>query len=648
MRTPLFGLLSLLAGAALVGCDGSSWSFETFPPPDEGALRLATSAGELEASIKSGFTTVTAPPGEAFALATNDAGASGFTLTYTQEPNVDEFDAVRYDGEHLYIAPRRYLNCCFILAAAPDDAVNAGEPAEASIRILSTDPDGASAAVVSRIELDEETSIQGMYVEGDTLFALTAGAVYGPFGSSWTRPEIWAPEYLGYRVYDVSDRTAPVLETDVSIQGVFVESRRIGDTVYIISRYAPGIPGLIYSPQTAADVATNEAILAEVSLDDLLPSITIDGVTEDLVDPTSCYITNDERVAGYPVVTNVTAVPVDDPKAYTNTCYNDDVYGAYVSETAIYFPQVVGYVAPSTVDSRIHKFELSNRRAVYRGSGDIDGQVWRGGQADFRMSEYNGDLRVMATQYTANNADFVDHKLYILREAQGRTALDVVADLPNAARPEPIGKPNEALYGVRFLGDRLYAVTFEQIDPLYAIDLSDPTDPRIAGELTVTGFSDFLHPVNEDLLLGLGSAATGAIKIELFDVSDIASPLSRGSVILGDPGSYSEAVYNRHAFTYQSDVNGVDRFLIPADLYESTNGGGIYRSTLNLFEIHDKATPGLATLVPQGRIEPDLGDAAPWGVRHRSFIHDDTVFWIREDEVYSAFWLSPTLVNGPF
>ena len=648
MRTLLSGLLSLLTGAALVGCDGSSWSFETFPPPDESALRLATSAEELETSIKSGFTTIVAPPGDAFALAANDAGESGFTVTYTQEPNVDEFDAVRYDGEHLYIAPRRYLNCCFILASAPDDAVNSGDPAEASIRILSTDPDSASATVVSRIELDEETSVQGMYVEGDTMFALTASAVYGPFGSSWTRPAIWAPEYLGYRVYDVTDRSAPVLEVDVSIQGVLVESRRIGDTVYIISRYAPGIPGLVYSPQTAEAVATNEAILAEVSLDDLLPTITIDGVTEDLVDPTACYITNDERVAGYPVVTNITAVPVDDPTSYTNTCYNDDVYGAYVSATAIYFPQVVEYTEPSEVSSRIHKFELSNRRAVYRGSSDIEGQVWRGGQADFRMSEYNGDLRVVSTQYTGDNTDFVDHTLYILREAPDRTALDVVGELPNAARPDPIGKPNEALYGVRFLGDRLYAVTFEQIDPLYAIDLSDPADPRIAGELTVTGFSDFLHPVNDDLLLGLGSADTGAIKIELFDVSDIAMPLSRGSVLLGDPGSYSEAIYNRHAFTYQADVNGVDRFLIPAELYESASGNGTYRSLLSLFEIHDKATPSLATLVPQGRIEPDLGDAAPWGVRHRSFIHDDTVFWIREDEVYSAFWLSPTLVNGPF
>ena len=75
------------------------------------------------------------------------------------------------------------------------------------------------------------------------------------------------------------------------------------------------------------------------------------------------------------------------------------------------------------------------------------------------------------------NEDRVDHKLYILRESTTRPELDIVSELPNENRPEEIGKPNEALYGVRFLSDRAYAVTFEQIDPLYVIDLLDPTRP---------------------------------------------------------------------------------------------------------------------------------------------------------------------------
>ena len=140
----------------------------------------------------------------------------------------------------------------------------------------------------------------------------------------------------------------------------------------------------------------------------------------------------------------------------------------------------------------------------------------------------------LSYSFTSND-DFVDHQLYILRESSTRPELEIVSTLPNDSRPEEIGKPNEALYGVRFLGDVAYAVTFERIDPLYAIDLSIPADPFIAGELEVTGFSDFLHPVTDDLLLGLGRSAEGGIKVELFDVSSIAQPLSRQSTYYRGP-----------------------------------------------------------------------------------------------------------------
>ncbi|NIQ28511.1 MAG: hypothetical protein GTN88_19250, partial [Gammaproteobacteria bacterium] len=81
------------------------------------------------------------------------------------------------------------------------------------------------------------------------------------YGDAWMRPEIWAPEVLGFRVYDVTDKGAPGLEIDAKIDGVFVDSRRIGNVVYIISRYAPNLPGLIYYPATSADVSSNELLL---------------------------------------------------------------------------------------------------------------------------------------------------------------------------------------------------------------------------------------------------------------------------------------------------------------------------------------------------------------------------------------------------
>jgi uncharacterized secreted protein with C-terminal beta-propeller domain len=281
---------------------------------------------------------------------------------------------------------------------------------------------------------------------------------------------------------------------------------------------------------------------------------------------------------------------------------------------------------------------------------DIEGTVWRGGQADFRMSEHNGELRLLASQFDWTDEDFVDHQLYILRESSTRPDLEIVSTLPNDSRPEEIGKPNERLYGVRFLGDTAYAVTFEQIDPLYAIDLSDSSDPFIAGELEVTGFSDFLHPVTDDLLLGLGGGANGGIKLELFDVSNLAQPLSRGSATIGGPGSYSEARYDRHAFTYQADVNGLDRFTIPANVFAMDGSYQFLGSALYMFEIRDKNTPALAALNSIGSIKPpSIGPNEPdWVERSRAFIHNDTVYYIRDDNAWAAFWQTPFIVNGPF
>ena len=647
MNRLLSVILLVVSGSLITACGGGGSTGGITPlPPLQGLLKPVTNPSDLEQSIKSGFTVMQSPQLMADAQAAVAAAASGnFTGTYTQEARVDEFDSVRYDGSHLYVAPRRYYYCCFLAA----NAVTNSTPPERSIRILATDPDNDTASLAGTIPLEDGVSVQGMYVADDRMFALTGTSIYGHFGGMWADVAIWAPEKLGYRIYDVADPTSPQLEVDATIDGVFVESRRIGDTVYIVSRYTPWIDGLDYNVTTPEQQANNQGVLASVALDDLLPKITVNGVSRTLVAPDRCYIASSDTAAGYPVITSITAVPIDNPSAFSTTCYNQDAYGAYVSENAIYFTQFQPSTTDNRYNTRIHKFALFNTSVNYRGSAEIEGQVWRGGQADFRMSEHAGDLRILASQFDWTNEDRVDHKLYILRESTTRPELDIVSELPNENRPEEIGKPNEALYGVRFLGDRAYAVTFEQIDPLYVIDLLDPRDPFIAGELTVTGFSDFLHPVNDDLLLGLGSGGNGGVKLELFDVSNIAQPLSRGSATLGGRGSYSEARYDRHAFTYQADVNGVDRFTIPAEIYASDGTYQFVESGLFLFEIRDKDMPALSSLNSVGSIVPPRpGIEIPYVSRSRAFIHNDTVYYIRDEMVWAASWNSPTTVNGPF
>ena len=135
-------------------------------------------------------------------------------------------------------------------------------------------------------------------------------------------------------------------------------------------------------------------------------------------------------------------------------------------------------------------------------------------------------LRLVTTQWTGDTEDLFRHRLYVLSPAANAPELDLLGVLGEESEAR-IGKPNEDLYGVRFMGDRAYMVTFERIDPLYVIDLSTPSAPRIVGELEVPGFSDLLHEVTDDLLLGLGSSERGFPKLELYNISDISTDFSR-------------------------------------------------------------------------------------------------------------------------
>lgn len=637
---------------AVVGCSGSSdgnSDGSSGDPAAVGMLRPA-SAAELETSIEAALTVPRADPVPT-ALGTGAAAqpaTTNFTGTYTQEASVDELDAVRYNGNHLYVAPQRYMNCCFI-AAGTQGAATVPRP-KPSIRILATDPANGSAEQVGEIPLDADVSVQGMYVADGSMVALTSRWFYGSYGPFWAESSIWArPGKFGFRVYDVRDPIAPALRFDASIDGVFVESRRVGDTVYIVSRHAPQIPGLVYTVTTAEQGTQNAALLRGVGIDALLPQISIGGVASPLVDWKRCYVASDEKDRGHAVITTITAVPIGNPSAFRSVCYNQDSYGVYVSPTALYISELKPDSPAPRPFTRIHKFALAG--LSYEGSAEIPGVVWRGGQADFRMSEHDGDLRVFASEFGLNDGDTIDHTLYVLRASASGPKLDVVSQLPNPRRPEEIGKTNEQLYGVRFFGTRAYAVTFRQIDPLYVIDLADPKDPRLAGKLEVSGFSDFLHPVTENLLLGLGAADTGGVKLELFDVSDLSRPLSRGSSTLGGRGSYSEARYDRHAFTYQADVDGVDRLAIPASLYSEDGLGRFVESGVYLYEIRDKSMVNVATLDAVGALVVDRGNGGVptrYASRNRTFIHGDTLYYVRDEDVWAAFWQAPFAPLGPF
>ncbi|HEY6123471.1 MAG TPA: beta-propeller domain-containing protein [Steroidobacteraceae bacterium] len=632
MRRPLnwlvfaIALLALTANLMLTGCGGGGDADDGGndpPPPASGMLRKVSSAGELETSLKASLRLAVDTGGSALIVPAGGASGGDYSNTYTSEAGVDEFDYARYDGAYLYIAPTPYAN----------------NQVPRSIRILRTDPATGGATQVSSIPIESELAVQGLYVADGRLVMLTSGANYHSFGGIWATLVAWAPTRLAIQVYDVSDPANPARLLNADMDGAFVASRRVGDRVYLVSRHSPSV---LLDPQARLRIA-------DLSLAELLPKVTVGGRTRPLVSSSDCYVTNEENHKGYPILTTITSFSMQNPADFVNTCYNEQANGVYASTSALYISQPVLGPIPGAAATRIHKFALTGAAPAYAGSVQVSGLLWMGGQRDFRMSEHRGMLRVMTTEQTNDLDDWQDHRLYVLRPKSAELALEVVSSLPNDSRPEEIGKSGEGLFGVRFVGDRAYAVTFRAVDPLYVLDLANPADPRIAGTLELPGFSDFLHPVTEDLLLGLGGTMSNA-KLELFDVSEIEQPQSRGSITIGGWSSSSEALHDRHAFT-SLPADAADRFAIPATVVPGTTNGlnSNTESSLYQFEILGKQSAASASLQAAGAVTPPVAnDAERYVMSSRSFIHGDTVYYVRDGKVWSSSWFTPSQVQGPF
>ena len=657
--TRSFKFLSILFFMMAVGCGGGNNITDEDipappPAPPKGLLVFAEDEQQFldvvsQAVVEFGENYLNAEE-RAFA-AVEDAGQS-YTTTYTLEASVDEHDVVKYDGEHLFIAPSRSMDCCFILRDAIPSTSDDSNQTERGIRILRTNPEEASATEISTIPIDGQLTVEGLYNKDSKLIALRSSTWWGTFGENFSRFSSWEGQTSALDIYDISTTDQPELSWQLELESGFVTSRRIDDHVYMISRHTPDIPGLIRYPSNQEEIDQNILLLTELSAEDVLPSILINGESSSLIEASDClFMDKTNEIAstyyGFPVMTFVVAVNTESESVSGISCYMGDVTGIYVSENAIYLTQSDGQ--EDDARTLIHGFEASND-LTYLGSGAVDGHLWGRGEVDFRMSEHEGYLRVVSTKYIGpwDAEDSIDHQLSVLKISPDSLDLDLVATLPNSNRPDKIGKPDESLYGVRFFGDTLYLVTFETIDPLYVLDLSNPEEPIIAGELMVPGFSDFLHSVNDDLLLGLGADEEGLVKLELFNVEDMNAPYSLGTHTIGRGGwSYSEARYNRHAFTYQQYDDSSDRFAIPLTDYGRMQDDYSEKNSLYLLEIADKDNPSLASIVEIGRINAiseSLGGSGP----HRSVFDGDAVYFINGSSVYSTLWTNPYEQGGPF
>ncbi|MCX7175188.1 MAG: beta-propeller domain-containing protein [Proteobacteria bacterium] len=591
--------------ASLSGCGGgSSTAIESTLPPS--ALRATTEAGltayfreALGPASKSYLGTVWATDVTVAIASVAPAAAAStpiFSGTTLQETGVDEADLIKSDGTQVFSLDQ---------ASANDSTRNLLR----RLRLNAAAADAALTAVGSlKIPFSGDIRGTGLYLDSERrqLAAVGEGNTGLGIYSIWFSPQSWGQGVTEVALIDSADSEQMLTRRTLRMDARLIGSRRLGSTLYLVLRSYPQVPGLDPSwPTTSA----NNAVVNALQASQLLPTLSIDGgAKQPLVDASSCFTQENNSVKSADVVTVVGIDLASATHRHAAICFTGGTEAFYMSEQSLYLATTRSsytysgafpvYSAQTNTD--IHKFALNGLDIAYRGSGSVTGHLgFDQNRKSFRMGEYNGLLRVVTQTQTSWGGWFVTvaststttttpaattpidspGRLTILQESAG--ALAVVGELPNAARPQPLGKPGEQLYASRFLGARGYLVTYRLTDPLYVLDLSNPADPKVAGELQVDGYSDYLFPLSETLLLGVGKDAQSdgtagdgrfawyqGVKISLIDVSDPAHPREAARSIIGRRGTDATVLHDHHGIALQT-VGDTVRVSLPVSLHNS-------------------------------------------------------------------------------
>lgn len=596
--------------------------------------------------------------------AAGDDGGSSYSQTNVHVEGVDEADRLKYDGRHLFVAESpRYSPQTFSETSDGEGDDSMPEPVMTqSLSIYRTEPQEASAQPLAQYdfirEQDSPLVLSQLYLEreeegaAESVLALSDSRMsYGGWGWS-SMPELAL--YQGRtRVewVDVSSPANPTLAGTVDIQGTLLNSRKVGDVLYLVSRTRPAIDGMTRYPSDDDAQAQNERLIQGATLESLLPGYQVDGgARRPLVPEDECYLPQAlEAEEGYADIVTVSAFDAETRERLGAVCVNARLAGVYMSRENVYLAAEGG-----RWDERktaVHKFAANDGAIEYRGTGLVPGGLGRTDPA-FRMDEQEGFLRLV-TSGRDETGDLV-HSLHILHENdQAERELAVVARLPNDTHTARIGKPGEDIYAVRFLRDRAYIVTFRQVDPLYVIDVGDPMAPKVLGELEIPGVSDYLHPIDGNYLVSVGRSAsedTGqftGVKVELFDVRDDQNPRSVATV---ETGGRSEALSDLQAFNFIRASNDELRFTIPVSRYEQQwewQGSGLHLFSVTGLSAEQAELNEAGALITESADQS--GDHYPRASGNgRSRMHGDTVYYLHGNEIWAQFWDDAQSLNGPF
>ncbi|NKB34401.1 MAG: hypothetical protein GKR91_15020 [Pseudomonadales bacterium] len=595
----------------------------------------------------------------AIAEDSNSSSATQVSGTNLQIAGVDEADIIKSDGTSLFVLREcGSLNC---------------------VATFSLDPASAEAEEVGVYEPGQEqddvfSTAQSLYLvsegidDAEMLVTLSGPSNYLAWFDVWS----WGSNKTELEFLNAADPANLSLREKIIIDGDLVSSRRIGETLYVVTRYTPSIPEFNPYATDEESIAENTALLSNAALTDLTPKLTLLNDEErELIVSDRCFLaTGDVDTTQSPSLITITSVPLNNPADFSSTCFLGNSETLFMTTDSLYLATTQYEYSVQAVDAlfydpnhktAIHKFALGSGDIEYRGSGQVEGHLgWAEDKRSFRMgtggtsNEYLNVVTSVGDTWNETSST----RLTVLRESNG--------ELQEVDFIDGIGKPGEQLYAARFIGDRAYLVTFRVIDPLYVVDLADQENPIIAGELEIEGYSDYLHPISEDLLLGVGkdaipddgasdfAFARGAwyqgVKLSLFDISDISAPTEINSLIYGMRGSESEVLYDHHGISFLPATAATPaRFAIPIQVHETepddsnfdpTSPSAWFSFTNRGLYSFEATEAGLSEV---GYIEADSTEEIEffsfWGsFGDRSLLADDAVFYVHQGEVSSSFF----------
>src|SRR3989338_3685781 len=557
-----------------------------------------------------------------------------YTRTNVQVEGVDEADIVKTDGTYVYMI------------------------SDGKVRIVKARP-GDSMRLASTIEYKAGVTPQDLYVSGNHRIVVAGSYKKYPFPKPVPmmkeRGEGFAMPVQSYQttevfIYDLKEGQAKEVR-NVSFEGNTVSSRLTGGKVYLVMRTGSRWYGII--PLKAAE-------------DDILPRF------------------SDSRKGGKETAlskcADVSILPhVLSPEFVTVAVIPDDASGEIKkkmilgSADNVYASQKNLYVATtewkyswgvreddedkeetdSSETTNVYRFEFTGDGVELASKGKVPGHILN----QFAMDENGGTFRIATTIQTSWRGGGEEkqstNNLYVLG-----LDLKLQGELTGIA-------PGESIYAVRFIGDRAYIVTFKQVDPLFVIDTSDPKNPKILGKLKIPGYSNYLHPYDENHLIGFGKAvdesidqdkvhnpdavyytAIQGVKMALFDVSDVSNPKELFKEVIGDRGSDSPLLTNHKALLFDKE-RGLLSFPVlvtkrPAGSDPSADGNPVFQgayvyslSLKNGFDLKGKITHYLST-------DEFLKAGSYWygGTSdiQRILRIDNSLLTISDDQVRSTVW----------